>query len=260
MVSHILLLADGKTGESMIVERAPDRPLGVVRHPSSTVLANHFRTSPLRDDPKDARIRDITSTEARHARMEELVARHHGRIDAEVATTILRDRSGIGDAALPLGNRNALDALVATHSVVADLTARVLWVSEGPHTLGRYRAIDLGARIAQGEAAAAREAAADLPEDALLSDGTYERYRRGERVRRAAQAHAADGQLDAAVDLYRRALAIRDDDPVAWRGLALAEERLDHHANARAAWSRVLALAPDAPEARREAEEHAHGQ
>ena len=257
MVSHILLLADGKTGESMIVERAPDRPLGVVRYPSSTVLANHFRTSPLREDPKDARIRDITSTEARQARMEELITHHQGRIDPEVATAILRDRSGIGDASLPLGNRNAVDAFVATHSVVADLTARVLWVSEGPHTLGRYRAIDLGARLALGEAAGVSEATADLPADALLDDGTYERYRLGARMRGAAEEHAAKGRLDKAVDLYHRVLALRDDDHVAWRGLALVEERLGHRANARAAWSRVLALDPEAPERRREAEEHA---
>ena len=259
MVSHILLLADGKTGESMIVERAPGRPPGVARHPSSMVLANHYRTSPLRHDPKDARIRDITSTEARQARMAELVAHHHGRIDPEVATAILRDRSGVGGAGLPLGNRNALDAVMATHSVVADLTARVLWVSEGPHTLGRYRAIDLGARLAEGDAAATTETAADLPPDALLSDGTYERYRLGRRAWRAAESHASGGRLDAAVKQYRRALALRDDDHWAWRGLAVALERRGHDAEARAAWSRVLALAPDTPEARREAVVHARG-
>ncbi len=257
MVSHILLLADGKTGESMVVERAPGRPLGVLRHPSSAVLANHFRTSPLRDDPKDARIRDITSTEARQARMQELLARHQGHIDPAVGTLILRDRSGTGDAPLPLGNRNAPDALIATHSVVADLTARVLWVSEGPTTLGVYRAIDLGARLAKGEAAAAGEAAADLPADALLGDGTWNRYRLGARERRAAGASAADGQLEKAVERYRRVLALRADDHLAWRGLALALERLGNHAEARAAWSHVLALAPEAPEKRREAEAHA---
>jgi isopenicillin-N N-acyltransferase like protein len=259
MVSHILLLADGKTGESMIVERAPGRPLGVVRDPSAIVLANHFRTPPLRDDPKDARIRDITSTEARQARMEELVADHRGRIDPAVATAMLRDRSAVGGAALPLGNRNATDSLIATHSVVADLTARVLWVSEGPHTLGRYRAIDLGARLALGENAADREAAADLPADALLADGTFERYRRGARLRSLAAEDIAAGKLDAAADLYRGALAIRDDDHLAWRGLAIVENRRSHHEDARAAWSRVLALAPEAPQARREAEEHARG-
>jgi isopenicillin-N N-acyltransferase like protein len=256
MVSHILFLADGKTGESMIVERAPNLPSGVVRYPATAVVSNHFRTAPLRDDPTDARIREITSTEARQARMEELLRRHYGRIDPQVAVAILRDRSGVGDTPLPLGNRNAVDALVATHSVVADLTARVIWVSEGPNTLGPYRRFDLGARLRHGEAAAGGEAEGDLGPDPLLTDEMYERYCLGMRARAGAEKRAAEGRLDAATDLYRCALAFRDDDHLAWRGLALAEERLGHAEEAQSAWSRVLALVPDTPEAKREAEEH----
>ena len=256
MVSHILLLADGKTGESMIVERAPGHPPGIVRYPSSTVLANHFRTAPLRDDPKDARIRDITSTEERQARMQELVERHHGRIDPAVAIAMLRDRSAFGGAPLPLGNRNATDAMIATHSVVADLTARVLWVSEGPNTLGRYRAIDLGARLARREQAATAEARADLPQDAMLVDGTFDRYRLGVRLREEAAKRIAEGKPAAAAALYRGALGLRDDDYLAWRGLAVLEGSLGHEAQAREAWARVLALAPESPKAKREVEEH----
>ena len=184
MVSHILLIADGTSGESAVVERVPSRPLAVVRDPTVTVLANHFRTPPLNDDPKDAYVREHTSTVAREARMRELIARHYGHIDPALAVAILRDRAGVGDVPLPLGNRNALNAIVATHSVIADLTDRVLWVSEGPHSLGSYRCIDLGARLAEGERAAEEEAAGDLPEDPLLRDGSYERYLLGARLRR----------------------------------------------------------------------------
>ena len=42
----------------------------------------------------------------------------------------------------------------------------------------------------------------------------------------------------------------------AWRGLALAEERLGHAQEAQSAWARVLALVPETPEAKREAEDH----
>jgi tetratricopeptide (TPR) repeat protein len=149
-----------------------------------------------------------------------------------------------------------VDALVATHSVVADLTARVLWVSEGPNTLGPYRRIDLAARLRQGETAARGEAEGDIAPDPLLTDEMYERYCLGTRARAGAEKRVAEGRLDAAIDFYRCALAFRDDDHLAWRGLALAEGRLGHAKEARSAWSRVLALAPETPEARREAEEH----
>lgn len=254
MASHILLLADGKTGESAVVERAPGRALGIVRDPSTTVLANHYRTAPLKDDPKDARIRDHTTTLARDARIRELVARARGRIDPPTAVAMLRDRAAVGDAVLPLGNRNALDAMVATHSVVADLTARVLWVSEGPHTLGRYVRIDLGARLRDGERAVAREATGDLAEDPALHDGTWAALELGARIRREAGVARGARRWDAAADLYRRATVLRADDHLAWRGLAETATHLGDTTTARAAWERVSALAPEGPEAEREAQ------
>ncbi len=253
MASHILLIADGETGESAVVERAPGRALGIVRDPTTTVLANHYRTAPLNADPKDARIRELTTTSARDARMQELVARARGRIDARSASAIMRDRRGVGDAPLPLGNRNALDAVVSTHSVVADLTERVLWVSEGPRTLGRYVRIDLAARLLEGEAAGAREGTDDIPADPALEDGTWARLVLGARFRKEAGVAVGARRFEAAADLYRRATAIRPDDHLAWRGLAEASERGGDRAGARAAWERVLQLAPEGPAAVQEA-------
>ncbi len=256
MASHILLLADGKTGESAVIERAPGRALGIVRDPTTTVLANHYRTSPLKDDPKDARIRELTTTLSRDARMHELVTRARGHVGPATAAAMLRDRTGVGDTALPLGNRNAIDAIVATHSVVADLTARVLWVSEGPHTLGRYVRIDLPARLRDGERAAATESAGDIPEDLALHDGTWARFELGARLRREAHVAAGARRWSAAVDLYRRATDLRADDHLAWRGLAEAAERAGDAAAAHAAWQRVLALAPEGTAAERAVRAH----
>lgn len=253
MASHILLVADGKTGESAVIERAPGRALGIVRDPTATVLANHYRTAPLKDDPKDARIRDLTTTLARDARMRELVERGRGRIDPATAAAMLRDRAGVGDTLVPLGNRNALDAIVTTHSVVADLTERVLWVSEGPHTLGRYARIDLRARLRDGDRAAANEASGDLPADPALTDGTWARFELGARIRKEAAVARAAHRWDAAADLYRRATDLRPDDHLAWRGLAEAATNTGDETTARTAWQRVLALAPEGPEAEREA-------
>ena len=257
MASHLLLLADGNSGESAVVEVAPKRDIGVIRHPTVSVVANHFHTPALADDPKNVTIRDVTSTVAREARMTELLTQDDGRIDPAVATTILRDRSGVGGAALPLGNRNALNALIAPHSVVADLSARRLWISDGPHGLGTYRLIDLGARLERGADAHVVEEPGDLPEDPILRDGTYDRFRLGERLRREGAIEARNARLDAAADQYRRALALRADDHLAWRGLAEIEDRRSDTTAAQAAWRRVVDLVPESPAAARDARAHA---
>jgi len=252
MTSHMLLLADGASGESAVVERAPGRTSGVRRGPV-TVLSNHYATTGFADDAKDAYVRDHTSTLAREARMHELVARADGRIDPTLAVAMLRDRGDVGDAALPLGNRNAIDALIATHSVVADLTAGVLWVSEGPHTLGAYRRIDLRARLTG--TVPRDEAGGDVAADPLLADGGYDRYLLGGRLRHAAERDAKRGDATEAAEGFARALALHPDDHLAWRGLAQARERLGDPAGARAAWTRVAALAPESPTLAREARE-----
>jgi tetratricopeptide (TPR) repeat protein len=252
MGSHMLLLADGASGESAVVERAPGLVPAVRREAAVTVVANHYATPAFAGDPKDEFVRGHTSTLARAARMRELVARNAGRIDPATAIMILRDRRGVGDALLPLANRNAVDALIATHSVVADLTAGVLWVSEGPHTLGTYRRIDLRARLAAG-GAPVDEAAGDVAPDTLLADGTIERQRLGAELRRTAERERAARRLVPAAEEYERALALRDDDHLAWRGLAETRAAAGDVEGARAAWQRVVALAPESPAADGEA-------
>ena len=60
-----------------------------------------------------------------------------------LGVALLRDRKGLGDAVLALGDRSAINALIATHGVVMDTKQRVLWVGESPHLLGRFVAFDL---------------------------------------------------------------------------------------------------------------------
>src|SRR5690606_3248373 len=69
MVSSIVFVADAK-GRSLVVERAP----GVAAHVRpAPVVTNHFE-GPLAPDPKNLRVRETTSTVARRARMDELLA------------------------------------------------------------------------------------------------------------------------------------------------------------------------------------------
>lgn len=141
MVSDIYLVGDGKTGEMAIFERGQTRmgrrgPAG-----DRIVASNHLLSDAFTGDTDDQGLRDYSSTLARHLRMRELI--DEGPISVPRAQAILRDRQGPGGVELGLGNRNAIDALIATHSVIADATDRVLWVSTAPHTQGEYRAIDL---------------------------------------------------------------------------------------------------------------------
>jgi hypothetical protein len=107
-----------------------------------------------------------TSTGARRERADELVQRVTVA-DPLAALAILRDRSLAGGNDLPLGDRRAIDALIATHGVIFDTHQRKLWVSEAPHLLGQFVEFDLR-RMLAADYEPSRVALPSLPRDALL--------------------------------------------------------------------------------------------
>ena len=179
MVSHIVILNDA-SGRAVVVERVPGQPNFVRFLPAKAATTNHFE-GPGASDPKNLTVRARTSTLPRRSRGDELLARLPARLSSDAAVNdavnLLRDRKGPGDAPLSLGDRNAINALIATHGVVMDTKRRILWVSESPHLLGRFVAFDLNRLLA---ADYDPEHALELPattEDPLLTSGDYERFR-----------------------------------------------------------------------------------
>jgi hypothetical protein len=176
MVSHMVMVVDA-SGDVAIAERAPGEPLFARRGRGKVPLTNHFE-GPLADDPANRRVEAITSTRARRLRLDELLAQLPRGAGVEAVAGVLRDHKGVGGVDLPLGNRRALDALIATHSVVMDATSRVIWVSEGPHLVGRYVRFDLARLLAPAfEPLPALDASSDaVAADAILGDGRYDAW------------------------------------------------------------------------------------
>ena len=171
LVSHIVVLNDA-AGHAVAVERVPDaapftRPLL-----DRGVVTNHLE-GPFASDPKNLRVRESSSTLPRRARGDELVRGLDHPATAEDAVRLLRDRRGAGGAPLALGDRRAIDALIATHGVVMETATRRLWVSEAPHLLGRFVAFDLPALLSEGATAETDEEHAFIGADPLLESGAY---------------------------------------------------------------------------------------
>jgi isopenicillin-N N-acyltransferase-like protein len=174
MVSHLVLVADA-SGASAIVERAPGATATVRASPDPdrVALTNHFE-GPLADDPRNLAVRQKTTTEPRRARLDELlkaVVPHEA--DTSRAVAILRDHQCAGGAPCPLGDRREIDALIATHGIVADTTDRVLWVSAGPHLSGAFVRFDLKAIFAPGHRPEDDPPPQIIPSDPILDDGRY---------------------------------------------------------------------------------------
>jgi len=182
MVSHIVIVTDAQ-GHSATIERAPGVKDSVRVLPSRAATTNHFESA-LKDDPKNLRVRAKTSTLPRRARADRLLADlpQNAAITPLAAATLLRDHSAENGSALPLGDRRAINALIATHGVIMQTGPRVLWVSESPHLLGHFRAFDLRRLLAPDYDPDRDTALGEmLPEDPLLTSGEYTAWKAGQR-------------------------------------------------------------------------------
>jgi hypothetical protein len=173
-----VILSDA-AGRAAVVERVPGKPNFVRFLPGKAATTNHFE-GPDAEDPKNLNVRAKTSTLPRRSRADELLSRLPARLSTSDAVNdaiaLLRDRQGLGDKTLSLGDRSAINALIATHGVVMDTKQRILWVSESPHLLGRFVAFDLKRMLAPDYDP---ERSSELPasaEDPLLSSGDYARF------------------------------------------------------------------------------------
>lgn len=168
MVSHIVFVADG-AGRFAVVERAPgvDAFVRDAKSHGTLAVTNHFE-GPLASDPKNLRVRATTSTLARRARIDELLAgiAPHS-VTPSSALAMLRDHGCAGGEACALGDRRSIDAFIATHGIVADATDRMLWVSAGPHLAGKFVKVDLRASFAPGSKPVTGDAPETMPEDPL---------------------------------------------------------------------------------------------
>lgn len=174
MVSHLVIVVDAM-GQSAVIERAPGHANHVRRFTSGASITNHFE-GPLKDDAKNLRVRRETSTLARRARADELLGALPDTVTVPDAVQLLRDRAGARGQPLALGDRDAIDALIATHGVVMDTGKRQLWVSEGPHLLGRFVLFDMNTLL--GTELPRSEEVITLPADPALESPAVQRHLR----------------------------------------------------------------------------------
>ena len=137
-------------------------------------VTNHFEGD-LAEDPRNVTVRNTTTTLPRRARLDEMLgALTPGAVDDAGMVGMLRDHMCSAGTTCALGDRRAIDALIATHGVVADTTDRTLWVSRGPHLSGQFVRFDLKEIFAAGHDPRKDAPALVVPADPILTDGRYD--------------------------------------------------------------------------------------
>ncbi len=180
-VSTIWLVGSRTDGRFISVEKSPARTeVRESTNNNSIVCGNHFLTAALGGDARNQTYTAEATSVSRAARMSELIEGTQGKLDAVLAAEFLRDRKLAGGKFPGNGHRGTLNAFIATHATVMDLTDGIFWASSPPNQFGKFVAFDL--------ADFDRELPALIvPADPVLASGEFDRTKEARGLLAAAE-------------------------------------------------------------------------
>jgi len=247
-VSTIWLVGSRADGKFVVVEKTPE--ITAVREPAkdTIIAANHFQTDGLKGVERNTNFMTESTSVSRYARMDELLREGRGTHNAGRAAEILRDRRLPGGTAVGEMHRGTLNAGIATHSAVMDLTEGIFWAASPPHQLGRFVAFnvnDFERRLPERA----------LPADAALASGQQEKVRKARTLLRSGTSALKQGDAQTALKSAEEAEGLNPGfyQNAALRGRALL--KLGRTEEAKQALAAALAAQPAFLAERRELEE-----
>lgn len=254
IITTDIFVVAGPNSPFYIVEKSPVRTVVQKREVASAVT-NHLTDPSWAGDRTNQFRRDELTSSARLGRANEIVK--------EIALHTPAELSGKGAAWIAAGlrdkrtdqpgNRSAIDALIATHSVVYDTKRGALYVSTGPSLAGPFLGFDLARSFAEKKPVAISGLGADpslTPERySLVKDDIafYEKLLRAPPACEAAGATLAD-------------LRGRSEHYLKYFAVGTVEERCFGVQRARASWQRALVLGPAYASERKTALLHLKGE
>ena len=236
-VSTLWLVGSRADGKFIVVEKTPEATH--VREPESDsiICANHFQTSGLKDDARNKSYVEEAKSVSRFARMTELVQNAHGTLDAARAAEILRDRNLPGGTFAGNGHRATLNAFIATHATVMDLTDGIFWAASPPHQLGKFVAFDVNDFDRELPALT-------VATDTVLASGEFEKARQAQKSLAEGKHALINSDAETALTAAEKAEAANPGfyQNAALRGRAL--EKLGRGDEAAKAFETALAQQP----------------
>jgi len=170
-VSTIWLLGSRADGKFVVVEKTPEATAVRESDSDSIIAANHFQTDGMKFLERNTNFMAEATSVPRYARIDELLRQARGKVDSRLAAEYLRDRKLPGGVVAGETHRGTLNACIATHAVVMDLTTGIFWAATPPNQLGKFVAFDVNDfdRLLPDRA---------LPADAALPTGQHEKSRK----------------------------------------------------------------------------------
>ncbi|RLD51201.1 MAG: peptidase C45 [Bacteroidetes bacterium] len=179
-VSEAIMIGSAKDNATAIIEKTPKDC--ALFYPKSDIVIglNHFQSDKFKNTELNLENIKESSSMYRYKRMSELIG-SYDTIGYREAANILRNKRGLHDANIGMGNEKNICQLISHHSIIFKPDELKFWISTNPYQLGKYVCYDLDSVFAEFPAMTEnKELYIDdlsVPPDSFLYSDDYEHFK-----------------------------------------------------------------------------------
>ncbi|MFT4524035.1 MAG: isopenicillin-N N-acyltransferase-like protein [Bacteroidia bacterium] len=141
-VSESILIGSAKDGRAVIIEKSPEAIDVFDPNENLMICTNHNQSENFETEQVNLdNLRDSDS-KYRFDRLAELLDRSDS-LNVDSAVKILRERKGVSEVELGIGNPKAINQLLAHHGIVFQPKEKRFWISTQPFQMGKFICYDL---------------------------------------------------------------------------------------------------------------------
>jgi len=138
-VAESILIGSAEDRKAVILEISPQKlEIYEVDHERGQLIStNHFKSEGYQQDKRNLEQVANSHSLYRFQRVSELII-NQKQLNPQKMAHLLRDRMGLQEQELGMGNEKAINQLIAHHSVIFQPEDRIMWVSTAPYQLGEF--------------------------------------------------------------------------------------------------------------------------
>ncbi len=136
-VSESIMVASANDKRTVIIEKSPTKQDVYESENNELICSNHFQSDAFANDNENMKNKMESTSEFRYERVKSLLL-ESPPVTVDGAAAILRDRKGAFEKNIGEGNEQAINQLIAHHSVIFKPEERLAWISTNPWQLGEF--------------------------------------------------------------------------------------------------------------------------
>lgn len=141
-VSESFFIGSARDNKAVIIEKSADTTVIFDNHSNTIISVNHFQSPAFEHDVLNQKAIETGSSVYRMQRVAQLINQLKP-LNYLKCAEILRNRYGLDNKDIGMGNEKAINQLIAHHSIIFIPQLLQVWISAPPYQLGRYIAYDL---------------------------------------------------------------------------------------------------------------------